>query len=101
LQVERIENHRKDKTKSYYERRKTPNLGFVEAKDAFKKDREAAFGIEGETPGEIEKNEESDFMASLLHDRDDTWEENNKTQQDQFRLNIPIHSNNQDLTLTS
>jgi len=34
----------------FYEQRKAPNLGFVDAKESFKKDREQAF-FGSETPG--------------------------------------------------
>jgi len=40
---EKVSKHRRNKMSAHYERRKTPNLGFVDAKESFKKDREQAF----------------------------------------------------------
>lgn len=68
----------KDKMSSFYTRARAPNLGFVDAKESFKKDRDQAmFGeaADGEEDEQDANENQQDSFFELLNDRDKNYEE--------------------------
>lgn len=89
----------KDKMSSFYTRARAPNLGFVDAKESFKKDRdqamfgEAAEGEENEQ-GANENQQESFF--DLLNDRDANYDDMNQGGDADGSQTTGMHPNPQD-----